>query len=141
MNIEVNYAGVLLAGVASMVLGFFWYSPTLFGKPWMKLMGYTKESLKESQKEMGKLYSLSFLASLITAYVLTHIMALSQHFYGYNPLQVGLSTAFWVWLGFVGPVQMTDVIFGSKKWKLFAINTGYQLVSLLVMGLVIGLLY
>lgn len=141
MNIEVNYLAVVLAGVVSMVIGFLWYSKALFGKPWMKLMGYSAESLKKAQKEMGKLYALSFVASLVTAYVLFHIMTLSQHFYGYNPLQSGLSTGFWMWLGFVAPVQMTDVIFGSKKWNLFFINTGYQLATLLAMGLVIGVLF
>lgn len=138
--IEVNYIAILLAAVATMGIGFFWYSPTVLGKPWMKLMGYTAEDLKAEQKKMGSLYTMSFVAAIVTAYVLSHVMALSQDFYNYSPVMTGLTTAFWVWIGFVAPVQMTDVIFGSKKWKLFAINTGYQLVSLLAMGIIIGLL-
>lgn len=46
-----------------------------------------------------------------------------------------------MWLGFVMPVQVTTTIFSDKKnWKLFAIDTGYQLVSLLGMGLVLGMM-
>lgn len=139
MNVEVNYLGVLLAGVASMVVGFLWYSPMLLGKPWMKLMGYTEEGLKKAQKEMGKLYGLSFVISLITAYVLSHVMTLSENFFHYSRLSTGVITAFWMWLGFVMPVQMTGTIFGDKKWKLFKINTGFQLVSLVLMGIVLAM--
>lgn len=139
MNIEVNYLGVLLAAVVSMVLGFLWYSPMLFGKPWMKFMGYSEESLKKEQKAMGKLYGLSFVVALLTAYMLSHVMTLSENFFHYNRLSTGLNTAFFMWLGFVMPVQLTGTIFGDKKWQLFKINTGYQLVSLVLMAVVLAM--
>jgi hypothetical protein len=83
---------------------------------------------------------MSFVLSLVTAYVLAHVMALSENFY-HNPMMTtGLMTAFWSWLGFVMPVQLTAAIFGDKNFKLFGIDTGYQLVSLLAMGVVLALL-
>lgn len=139
MDIEVNFLAVLLAAVASMGVGFLWYSPIVLGNQWMKLKGYTKDSLQKAQKEMGKLYALSFAVALITAFVLSHVMTMSENFYGYPKLQTGLHTAFWMWLGFIMPVQMTATIFGDKKWALFKIDTGYQLVSTIVMGAVLGL--
>jgi hypothetical protein len=140
MDVPVNYLAVLVAGIASMVVGFLWYGPMLFAKPWMKLMGHTQETMKKEQAKMTKTYSLSFVLALITAYVLSHVMALSESYFGNPPLMTGLTSAFWMWLGFVMPVQATDVMFGGKSFKLFAINTGYQLASLLVMGIVIGLM-
>lgn len=141
MNVEVNYLAVLLAAVASMALGFAWYSPYVLGKQWTRERGISAENLKKAQKEMGKLYALSFVVALITAYVLSHVMSLSENFFHYPMLSTGLITAFWMWLGFVMPVQITATIFSDKKnWKLFGIDTGYQLVSLLAMGAVIGLL-
>ncbi len=140
MGIEVNYIAVLLAGVASMALGFLWYSPMVLGKQWMKEKGLTPESLKKAQEEMGKLYGLSFVVSLITAYVLFHVMALSENFFHYPKLETGVTTAFWTWVGFMMPVQLTATIFGNKNWKLFGIDTGYQLVSIIAMGIVIALL-
>jgi hypothetical protein len=66
-------------------------------------------------------------------------MTLSKNYFGYSLMQTGYMTAFFVWLGFVLPVQATATIFSEKKsWKLLAIDTGYQLVSLLAMGLVIA---
>ena len=140
MEVQVNYLAVLIAGVVGMGIGFVWYSYLLFAKPWMKEMGYTKESMAKEQKKMGPWYAVSFVALLVTAFMLTHVMTLSEHFYGYTPLTTGLTTAFFMWVGFIAPVQLTDVIFGSKKLKLFFINTGYQLVTLLAMGVVFAIM-
>lgn len=139
MNIEVNYLAILLAGVASMILGFLWYSPILFGKQWMKLRGFTPETLKKAQKEMGTLYGISFVVSLITAYVLSHVMTMSGSFFGYPKIMTGLNTAFFMWIGFMMPVQLTATIFGNKQWALFGIDTGYQLASVIAMALVLSL--
>jgi disulfide bond formation protein DsbB len=130
---------VLLAGVVSMVVGFLWYSPVLFGKPWMKLMGINPKNMKDAQKAMGKQYGISFLVTLLSAYVLFHTIVLSENYFHYDRLSTGLISAFWMWLGFVAPVQLTDVLFGGKKLKLFAINTGYQLASLLAIGVVLAM--
>lgn len=140
INIEVNLLTVLIAAVVSMALGFLWYSPTVLGKQWIKEKGFSHESLKKEQKEMGKWYMFSFVLALISAYVLSHVMGLSSNFFHYPMIQTGLTTGFWMWLGFVMPVQATATIFGNKNWKLFGIDTGYQLVSLLAMGVVIGML-
>ncbi len=138
--VEVNYIAVLISAVVAMAIGFFWYSEAFLGKPWMKLMGYTKESMEKAAKGMGPMYALSFVGALVMAYVLTHVMTFSRAFMGTEPVMTGLTSGFWMWLGFIAPVQMTDVIFGGKKWNLFYINTGYQLVSVLGMGFVLGLM-
>ncbi len=139
MNIEVNYVTVLVAAIVSMAIGFVWYT-VLFGKPWMKLMGYTKASMEEARKGMGKTYAINFVLTLVTAYVLFHVIVMSEAYFGNPMVTTGLMTAFWSWLGFIMPVQATDALFGGKPWKLFWINTGYQLVSLLGIGLTIGLM-
>ncbi len=141
MEISVNYLAVVVAGIVSMGLGFLWYSPMVLGKAWMKEKGYTQESLKKAQKEMGSLYAVSFVVSLITAYVLSHVMTMSENFFHYPLLSTGLMSGFWMWLGFMMPVQITATIFSDKKnWKLFGIDTGYQLVSILAMGVVLAII-
>lgn len=133
---DVNLLAVLLAAVAQMALGFLWYSPVLFGNPWMKLMGMTKDSMtKAKSKGMQKTYMVSMLAALVTAYVLANVMGML----GTVGLPDAWQTAFWLWLGFVGPVQLTDVLFNNKSMNLYAINTGYQLAGLLAMATVLAL--
>ncbi len=133
-NVIINYVAVLVSAAAAMGVGFLWYSPVLFAKPWTRLMGYTKESMEAAKKEMGKTYSISFVGALVMAYVAAHFVS----YVGARTLSQGAQLGFWAWLGFVAPVQMTDVLFGGKKWKLFAINTGYQLASLVIMGAILA---
>lgn len=132
--VEINYLAVVAAAVLSMVIGFLWYGPNLFGKQWMKLMGYTKESMEKAKEGMGKTYAISFFGALVMAYVLSHIIDYAQA----TSMVSGMQAGFWSWLGFVAPVQMTEALFGNKKWNLYYINTGYQLASLLVMGAVLA---
>ena len=134
---SVNLWSVLVAAIATMAIGFLWYSPILFARPWMVLMGYDpddKAKLAEMQKGAGKLYVISFVASLVAAFVLSKIifgLAINSALYG---LKVGFA----VWLGFVAAVQLTDSLFSKKPAKLFLINIGYQLVCYLAMGAIIG---
>ena len=74
----------------------------------------------------------SFVASLISAFVL----ALSLHWVHGEGAPVGLLTGFL--LGFVATVQLTGALFTKQSMKLFAINTGYQLVCYLAMGAILG---
>lgn len=134
-EIEFNYLAILVSAIATMALGFVWYGPILFAKPWMKLMGLTVEKLESQKKEMGKTYGVSFVGALVTAFVLACFISYAG-FESY--LMGGVQLGFLAWLGFVAPVQLTDVLFGGKPLKLYYINTGYQLVSLLIMGAILA---
>ncbi len=131
----INIPVVLVAAIVNMILGFLWYSPLLFAKPWMKLMGLTKNSMEKTKNKMGSTYTLSFVAALITSYMLAVLVKTIPAL----TLAEGAGLAAMVWLGFVAPVQFTEVIFGGKPLKLYLINTGYQFVSMLVMGGILAL--
>ncbi len=134
---DVNLWSVLVAAMATMVLGFVWYSPVLFARPWMVLMGYDpndKAKLEEMRKGSGKLYGLAFIASLISAFVLGKIIEVTT----VNTALYGMRIAFAVWLGFVTTVQLTNALFGRKPTKLYLIDTGYQLVCYLAMGAILA---
>jgi len=131
----VNLMAVLVAAIATMIIGFLWYSPLLFARPWMILMVYDpddKAKLQGMQKSTGKLYGIAFIASLISAFVLGKIIAVTT----VNRIPYGLKIGFAIWLGFVMTVQLIDMLFGKKPTKLFLINTGYQLVCYLVMSVI-----
>ena len=133
----INFLAVFVAAIASMVLGFLWYSPMLFARPWMRLMGIDpddKVKLAEMQKGAGKLYGISFVASLVSAIVLAKIIAISTVI----TIPYGMKVGFAVWLGFVATVQLTGALFAKQPTKLFLINTGYQLVCYLAMGAILA---
>ncbi len=134
---NVNLLSVLAAGIATMILGFVWYSPALFAKPWMREMGYDlndKAKLKEMQKSAGPTYGIAFLAGLLSAFMLGKILSITPIDTALYGMKLGLG----VWLGFVATVQLTGALFMKSSMKLFAINTGYQLVCYLVMGAILA---
>jgi hypothetical protein len=133
----VNLWAVFASALATMVVGFIWYSPLLFARRWMILMGYDpddKAKIAEMQKTAGPSYLLSLVASVISAAVLGKIIAVATIDTPLYGMKVGLA----VWLGFVTTVQLTGAIFSRQPAKLYAINTGYQLVCFLAMGAIMG---
>ena len=43
---EINFLALLLAALSTLVVGFIWYNPKVFGTAWMKLNGFTEEQMK-----------------------------------------------------------------------------------------------
>ena len=134
---NVSLWSVLVAGISTMVVGFLWYSPMLFARPWMVAMGYDPEDkakIQEMKKSAGKSYAISFIASLVSAFVLGKILHLTTA----NTLH-GMKIGFAIWLGFVTTVQLTAKLFGNQSTRLYLINTGYQLVCYLAMGAILAM--
>ena len=133
----VNVWAVLVSALATMVVGLVWYSPLLFARRWTILMGYDpddKAKLAEMQKSAGPSYMLSLVASVLSAAALGKIIAIATIHTPLYGIKMGLA----VWLGFVTTVQLTNALFMRQPAKLYAINTGYQLVCYVVMGAIMA---
>jgi hypothetical protein len=134
-NVSVNFWAVLVSAIASMVIGSIWYGP-LFGKKFMSAIGmdtWSAEKKEAEKKKMGMTYFGQFLASLVMFYVLGWLMGALSAKSATNGLQV----AFWVWLGFVAPVQFGQQLWGGKM-SLFWLGAGNMLLTLLAAGAILG---
>ncbi len=134
--VPINYVAVVVAAIASMILGFLWYGP-LFGKQWMKLSGVTMPK-NGPPPGMWKNYLLALIGSLVMAFVLTHSLVFAGAYLGVTGVSAGLHAGFWNWLGFIAPVTLGSVLWEGKSWKLWCLNNAYQLISLLVMGVILA---
>lgn len=136
-SVDVNWVAVLAATASNMVLGGLWYGPIL-GKRWQKAMGLdpnrpmTPEMKKKGNMAMMWMVPLAFL----TAYVLAHFVDYTASVSAADGAQLG----FWVWLGFQLPLVLQGRLFENKKWELIWINAGFQLVALLLQGMILATL-
>lgn len=137
--VPINYVAVLVAAAAAMVLGFLWYGP-LFGKLWMSLSGISASTLDAQKKKgMGSKYLVMIVGTLVMSYVLAHALVFASAYLKVVGVSAGLMAGFWNWLGFIGPVTLGSVLWEGKSWKLWGLHNAYQLLSLLVMGVVLAL--
>ncbi len=127
MEFQINYLAVVVAAVINMGLGFMWYGP-LFGKSWMKMVGLSKEDVKNTS--MVQPMIIGFASALVMAYVLNNFVRMD----GGGTAMAGAMVGFWIWLGFLATSFVSVVIWERKSWNLYALNSGYYLVLLLING-------
>jgi len=137
MSVEVNWLAIVLATVTAMVVGFVWYSKGVFGTVWMKLAGLDESKMKKGM--VGPMLS-AVVGSLLTAYILAHLTFLAHSFFKSSFFMDAVNTAFWVWLGISATTLVIHNSFEQKPWKLTALAVGNRFVTLLAMGVAIGLL-
>lgn len=125
---DVNWIAIIAAAVINMIVGSLWYSPVMFLKPWMATLHKKEGSNKDVN--MGKIYGMMFVGALIMAYVMAMVVKVTNT----TMLDMGAMIGFWMWLGFVAPVNLAGVLFEEKPWKWFSITTGYYLVILILEG-------
>jgi len=134
-QVDVNYLAILVCGVVFMVLGALWYSPILFSRKWMTFIGKSEEEIKKQSAGVWKAYLISAVGALVMAYVLAHII----HYAQADTALKGLQTGLWVWLGFVVTSSLGGILFEGRPKGLYFLYNGYQLVSLLCMGVILSI--
>jgi hypothetical protein len=80
------------------------------------------------------------VASLLTAYVLAVFTNYEIMATGDSNVVGGLMTAFWLWLGIAMTTVVANGALDTRDAKLMVIQSGNRLVTLLLMGLIIGAL-
>ena len=134
MDITINYLAVVVAAVAVFILGWLWYMP-LFGKAWREARGVTEQMAAEGQKDMGKTMLVIFVCTLVMAWAMGVIV-------GYTKLVTvmqGVKLGALCWLGFALTIGLIETTTSRRKMTSFYIDTGYWLVSLVVMGIILSL--
>ena len=131
MEVHVNYLAVLVAAVASYVIATVWYA-LLFPGLWKRLTGITE------MKPTVAHVALVFVGALVMSFVLLHSIVFGNAYVGTSGVHGGLMGGFFSWLGFVAPVTMMGVLYEKRPWKLWLLDNGFWLISLLVMGAILS---
>lgn len=132
MNWElVHWPAVVIAALATFVVGGLWYSPLLFAKPWMRVNGFSEADLQRQSKARAFGGSAGF--ALVMSLNLALFLADEKTDLTWGLAAGGLAGVGWVAAG----LGMT-ALFENRSWTYIAINGGYHVVSFLVMGAILG---
>jgi len=136
----INWLAVLVAGISSFVVGGIWYSPGLFGKAWMKDNNFTEETIKRGNK--GKIFGFTFIFSLLMAANLGMFLAeptanCPTDCVPKVDLTWGATAGFLAGIWTFCAIAIHS-LFELKPWRLILINGFYSVVSLTLMGAIIG---
>ncbi|MCV9926643.1 DUF1761 domain-containing protein [Flavobacterium sp. LS1R49] len=157
---EMNFLAFFIAALFTLVIGFIWYSPKVFGTIWMREARINPEDLKKGS--MLKIFGLTYVFSLMITMV---VSALTIHQSGaigmvggppmiasakpsfaafmadygtaYRTFKHGALHGFISGLFFAFPMIAINGLFERKSWKYIFIHAGYWIVTLTIMGAII----
>ncbi|WP_347050650.1 DUF1761 domain-containing protein [Flavobacterium olei] len=154
---EINFVALLLAAVVTLVTGFIWYNPKVFGTIWMRENNLTQEDLRKGN--MIKIFGFTYLFSLM---ITVTLMSLTIHQSGavgmvggppmladakpsfaafmadygmaYRTFKHGALHGFLSGLFFAFPIIGINGLFERKSWKYIFVHSGYWMLTLTLMG-------
>jgi hypothetical protein len=132
MNLDINVAAGLVAGLAAMVPGSIIYMPSSpTGKVWMKEMG--KQSQKSGFSPLQAM-SMMLFASLVSGLVASVFVSSTGAETVIDALDISLLLAW-----FTVSVYLAEVFFEGKNRAVAGIGILNQVVTFAVIGVVLGL--
>jgi hypothetical protein len=159
-----NILVIFLAALVPLVVGFIWYNPKVLGNAWMEASGMTTEKAKKGN--MPLIFGLTYLFSVFLAFAMSTMVVHQFHLRSILMNEPGLSDpnsevgmmvkAFMdkygnnfrtfkhgMLHGFLGGIMIAlpmigvNALFEQRGFKYIAINVGYWVVSMTLMGGVI----
>lgn len=130
---EVSFWPILAASVASVVLGYIWYHPRVFGAAWMRMTGVTPEMAERGARRNTIYAFVALLASMIVAYVMNYFGIAWGVYDWVGAIELG----FWTWVGFAAPAMLGSVLWEHRPVRLYLINAVYWLLSFIVMAVIL----
>jgi len=159
---DINFLAVLVAALVPMVIGFIWYNPKVLGTAWQKETGLSDEKIKGANMVLifGVSFVLSFMLAFFMQPLVIHQFHIAASFYDYQEQIKDASTSegaiYKQVMDLVGmghrtfghgmlhgvmsgifvatPIIATNALFERRSFKLIAINCGYWIISMGIMG-------
>jgi hypothetical protein len=152
---EINWLALIVAALSTLVVGFIWYNPKVFGSIWMRETGVTPEDGKGAN--MALVFGMSIFYAFLIAFVLQTMVI---HQYGalgmiggdpahgkpsytafmtdygtaFRTFKHGMLHGFFAGLFFALPVVGTGALYERRSWKYTLVAGGFWVVCCMIMG-------
>lgn len=152
---EINFIALLLAALSTLVVGFIWYHPNVFGTIWMKESGMTEDKMKGSN--MILIFSMSILYAFLISFVLQMLVIhqfgamgmiggdpskalpsysafMTDYGTSFRTFKHGALHGFMTGLFFALPIIGVGALYERRSWKYVLIAGGYWIITCMIMG-------
>ena len=152
---EMNFLALLVAAFSTLVVGFIWYNPKVFGTIWMKESGTTEEKMKGGN--MLIIFSASFLYAFLISVILqyftihqtgalgmvggdasiakpSYVAFMADYGVAFRTFKHGALHGFMAGLFLALPIIGTNALFERKSFKYTLVNGGFWIVCFMIMG-------
>ncbi|SHM44547.1 DUF1761 domain-containing protein [Flavobacterium chilense] len=154
---QINYFTFLVAAIVTLIVGFVWYHPKVFGTIWMKENNFTQEELRKGN--MLKIFGFTYLFAVMIAMTLASLTIhqsgalgmvggpllvesakpsfhafMADYGTAYRTFKHGALHGFMSGLFFAFPVIGINGLFERKSWKYIFVHAGFWMLTLALMG-------
>ena len=131
-RVRQNYLAIVIAAITCFLFEAGWYS--YFLQTWLHGIGRTQQWLDSIGVNLAIQFATALLAEALIATAISCVTQLT----GPQTALRGMRVAAMLWLGLVLPALATEYVFEVRTCTLFAINTGFWLVGMTIMGAIVG---
>ncbi|WP_298221158.1 DUF1761 domain-containing protein [Flavobacterium sp.] len=152
---EINFLALLAAACSTLVVGFIWYHPKVFGNAWMRESGMTEDKMKGAN--MAITFGCSVLYAFFIAFILQMLTihqfgalgmvggdpALAKPSYAefmadygsaFRTFKHGALHGFMTGLFLALPIIGVGALYERRSFKYTLIAGGYWVVTMMLMG-------
>lgn len=152
---EINWIAILLAALSTLVVGFIWYNPKVFGTIWMKEAKLTEDEMKGVNmiKMLGLSFVYAFLISFVLQMVVIHQFGalgmvggdpskalpsyqafMNDYGTAYRTFKHGAFHGFIMSLFMALPLIGTSALYERRSFKYVMVTSGFWVVCFMIMG-------
>ena len=131
-DVRQNYWAILVAGATCFLLAAGWFTAIMM--PWLAGTGRTIEYLKATGMNPALQYGTAFIAAVVVAAAISRFTQMT----GEQTALRGIKVAVMLWFGFVLTTWVTEYVYEVRPLSLLAINAGFWLLGMTVMGAIVG---
>ena len=131
--IRLYWPALVVAMLVSFLFEAGWFS--VFLKPWLAGIGRSMDWL---MSRTGPTPPLQFAVALLCSFVTAAVLSVCIQASGEQTFFRGIKVAIVIWFGFIATTFAKDYIFEVRPLSLYAINAGYALIDLILMGAIVG---
>jgi hypothetical protein len=155
---EFNFLALLVAAISTLVVGFIWYNPKVFGTIWMKESGMTEEKMKGSN--MAMIFGLSFFYAFLLSFVLQMLVIhqfgaigmvggdptiakpsfaefMSDYGNAFRSFKHGALHGCIAGIFLALPIIATNALYERRSYKYILVTAGFWTVCFTIMGAII----